>query len=135
MSNEVWSDLDIDNRVTLLIRSKVSESDELKAARLFRSGGQQDFVSYVDNWIKWCVDQGRQAKLDSILLEQVLNLEKAYSRLNQPVILEELDADGNIINKNEVDLDVQQRSIAEKIISSSSTEAKELYKKRNPEQI
>lgn len=133
MSNDVWTDVDIDNRVNLLIRSKVSENDELKAARLYRSGSSEPFAYYVDSWIEWCIGQGRQARLDKLLLEQVLDLERAYARLDQPTVVPETDSSGNIINQAEIDLDTQQRVSAQETISNSSTEAKELYLKRHPE--
>lgn len=84
MANDVWSSTDIDAKVQAMIRSRYSENDELKAARLARSGGDPDFVAAVDAWIAQCVDEGRQARDDMALLLQVFDVEAAQRRLAQP---------------------------------------------------
>ena len=106
MGNDVWSLVDIDNKVQALIRSKYSTNDELKAARFSRKGQraapETAFITGVDTWVTSCVAQGTQAKLDSALLAATLPLEVAQQRLSQRLldvdVTEDrpvLDAEGN----------------------------------------
>ena len=85
--SDLWSEADITNRVLALIRSRYSEQDELKAARLSRKNGATEaelaFVNAVDTWIADCIEEGRQARIDTNLLTQALQLEVAQARLTQ----------------------------------------------------
>jgi len=83
MASDVWSSADIDNKVQALIRSRYSEQDELKAARLARTGDNPDFVAAVDGWIAECVQQGREARTDMALLGKVLAHEQAAAIAKQ----------------------------------------------------
>lgn len=87
MGNDLWSESDIDNKVQAMIRSRYSENDELKAARLARcespSGDELNFVSALDSWVAECVANGRQARKDTVLLSMVLAVEEAQRRLSQ----------------------------------------------------
>ena len=106
MGNDVWSLVDIDNKVQSLIRSKYSTNDELKAARFSRKGQraapETAFITGVDTWIASCILEGQQAKLDSALLAATLLFEAAQQRLSQRLLdidaTEDqpvLDAEGN----------------------------------------
>jgi hypothetical protein len=132
MGSIVWTSADIDAKVQALIRSRVSESDELKAARLQRMGNDPLFVASVDEWISQCVKQGRQARADMVLLHQVLDMEIAARRLAQPVVEPEYDEQGNVINQEAIDLDMLERGEAQYVLDHASPEARELYDKRNP---
>lgn len=88
MGDEEWADADIDARVNRLIRSAVSESDELKAARLSRkksrSEAEEAFVSRVDAHVEACVSAGEQARADASLLAAARKHEAASARLARP---------------------------------------------------
>ena len=106
MANDVWSLVDIDNKVQALIRSKYATTDELKAARFSRKGPPSSletaFITGVDTWIASCILEGQQAKLDNALLAATLLFEAAQQRLSQRLLdidaTEDqpvLDAEGN----------------------------------------
>ncbi len=146
MSNDVWSSADVDNKVQALIRSRFSENDELKAARLARGASpsveDQAFVAAVDGWIAECVAEGRQARQDSALLEQALQVEAAQRRLAQyrladgkPAVTEErevlgedglpvLDEDGNVVTET-VELEPAIPPITEFILDEEGNPTEE----------
>ena len=107
--SDLWSEADITNRVHALIRSRYSEQDELKAARLSRKTESTEaelaFVNAVDTWIADCIEEGRQARIETVVLAQALQLEAAQARLTQyrlaggkPAVTEEkptIGEDGN----------------------------------------
>jgi hypothetical protein len=127
LSNDKWSDSDIDLRVQDMIRSRFSHSDELKAARLVRNLNDvesQNFVQSLDQWISYCVDLGRQAKINSRLLQQVMELEAALAVLAQ---VEDLDSDPD------TDTDpvlVEAQAIVDSFADNQAVQ--ELYQLRNP---
>jgi hypothetical protein len=86
-AREVWSNIDIDNKVQALIRSKYSVMDEMKAARLSRqsecSADDLLFISSVDSWITECIQQGKEARIDNQKLIEMIQLEEAPSDDNQ----------------------------------------------------
>ena len=86
-ANDLWSKADIDGRVQALIRGRFNQQDELKAARLARKAdateAEQTFVAKVDAWIATCIEEGRQAALDTALLAETLDYEVAQRRLAQ----------------------------------------------------
>lgn len=132
MANDVWSQADIDNRVQAMIRSRYSENDELKAARLARSGDDPVFVAAVDGWIAECVQAGRQAKTDMALLLQVFEAEAANRRLAMPTIEPELNEEGAVLNQDSIDADLVERAAAQALVSGFSLEVQELCMVRNP---
>lgn len=131
-ASDVWSAADIDNKVQALIRSRYSENDELKAARLGRTGEDPGFVAAVDAWIAQCVEQGRQARADMVLLHEVLVLEQAAGRLKQLVTALELDEEGNTLNQEQVDRDAGERTDAQTVLDAGSEAAKAWLEQRNP---
>lgn len=131
-SNDVWSSTDIDAKVQAMIRSRYSENDELKAARLARSGGDPAFVAAVDDWIAACVDEGRQARDDMALLLQVFDVEAAERRLALPVVEPEYDEDGNIINMDALAQDQNERDAAEAVVDDAPQEVLYWVEMRNP---
>jgi len=132
MANDVWSGADIDAKVQALIRSRYSENDELKAARLARSGDDPGFVAAVDGWIAECVEEGRDARQDMALLTEVLGMEDAARRLARPVVEPEHDDEGNVTNQDAIDQDNAERAAAQAVLDAASPEAQELYAERNP---
>lgn len=132
MANDVWSATDIDNKVQAMIRSRYSENDELKAARIARSGDDPDFVAAVDAWIAECVQQGRDARADMALLLQVFPMEDAARRLARPAVEPELDEQGAVTNQDAVDADQAERAAAQAVLDGASPEAQALYEQRNP---
>lgn len=132
MANDVWSGVDIDAKVQAMIRSRYSENDELKAARLTRSGDDEDFVAAVDSWIAQCVAEGRDARGDMALLLQVFDVEDAQRRLDQPVLEPEYDEDDNITNQDALDQDAAERDAAQDVIDSASPEVMAVVEQRNP---
>lgn len=87
MGSDLWTEADIASKVQAMIRSRYNEQDELKAARLSRKVDSTEselaYVWAVDSWIADCVEQGRQARIDTALLAQALEVEKAQNRLSQ----------------------------------------------------
>lgn len=134
MANDVWSSADIDAKVQAMIRSRYSDNDELKAARLSRNGDDPTFVAAVDAWIADCVQQGRDARADMDLLNEVLAMETAVRRLDQPAVEPEYDADGNIINQSAIDADRAERDAAQTVLYEATVEQRELFEQRNPPQ-
>lgn len=131
-ANDVWSQADIDNKVQAMIRSRYSENDELKAARLARSGDDPAFVAAVDEWIASCVAEGRHARDDMTLLLQVFDVEAAERRLSLPVVEPELDEQGNVINQEAIDQDTAEREVAQAVIDVASPEVMQWVDTRRP---
>jgi hypothetical protein len=124
MSNDVWSEADIDNKVQAMIRSRFSENDELKAARLARSGQDPEFVATVDAWIATCVQEGRDASLDMGVLFQVFAVESAERRLALP----EVDPS----DEDHYAQDAEERAAAQAVIDAASPEVMVWVDARRP---
>lgn len=137
MANDVWSDSDINNKVIALIRVSVSADDELKAARLARaatrSAEDTSFIDWVDSVITAAVQDGRDARADMAVLNQVFVVEAAERRLAQPVVEPVYDEDGNITNEAEILQDEAERNEAQALIDSADPEVMEWVEKRRPE--
>jgi hypothetical protein len=131
-ANDVWSNTDINNKVQALIRSKYSEQDELKAARLSRTTEDSTFVTALDLWVSGCVQEGQYARDDMKLLQEVFVMEDAQRRLNVPVVEPVLNEEGEVINQEDIDKDTAERDAAQLTIDSASSEAKALFDIRNP---
>lgn len=136
MANDVWSDLDIDNRVQAIIRGQVTEGDELKAARLSRKAEPTPddlaYVASVDSAISAAVKEGADARSDMALLSYVMEMETATRRLAQPEVEPIYDEDGNITNQAEIDADKAERAAAQAVMDNATPEQKELFLQRNP---
>lgn len=137
MKNDIWSNLDIDRKVQNLIRSKFSQEDELKAARLSRlsdsSAEDLSFISSVDSWVHYCISEGRKARKDNALLKEVIDFELAKNRLSQPVVELEYSEDGQVLNQSEYDKDNEERDTAKSIVDDATEDVVSLYLIRNPE--
>lgn len=138
MANDVWSSADIDNKVQALIRSRFSAEDELKAARLARLANptteEQAFVADVDGWIAACVQEGRQARADMVLLLEVFDVEAAERRLALPVVEPELDEGGNVTNQDTINSDQAERAAAQAEVDAASPEVMHWVDLRRPPQ-
>lgn len=137
MKNDIWSNLDIDKKIQNLIRSRFTQEDELKAARLSRlsdsSAEDLSFINAVDSWVQECISEGRQARKDNELLKQVIDFESAKNRLKQPVVELEYSEDGQVLNQSEYDKDNEERNTATTVVDSATEEVVSLYLIRNPE--
>lgn len=136
MANDIWSATDIANKVQAIIRSNVSETDELKAARLARknpmSESDQAFVTACDDAVVAALAEGKAARDDIALLLQVLELEQASQRLAMPNVEEELNEVGLVTNQEAIDADLFKRANAQAVMDAGSVEAKDLFDLRNP---
>lgn len=130
MANDVWSEADISNKVQAMIRSRYSENDELKAARLARNGGNSAYVAEVDQWIADCVQQGREARADMALLDQVFEMEAAAHRLALPVMKPELGENDQVTNQDAIAHDQAERVHAQAILDGASQKAHAIYAQR-----
>lgn len=135
MANDVWTPTDIDTKVHAMIRSRYSSNDELKAARLSRSGADPDFVAAVDAWIATCIDEGRAAQDDMSTLLQVRAVETAERRLAQPEVLVESDEMDEVLNQTEVDQDQSEREAAQAVLDSASQPVMQWVELRRPAPI
>jgi hypothetical protein len=125
MANDVWSGADIDAKVQAMIRSRYSDNDELKAARLARSGDDPEFVAAVDAWIAECVAEGRDAQADMATLLQVFDVEAAERRLAQP----EVDPS----DEEHYEQDQEERAAAQAVVDAASPEVMQWVEARRPE--
>ena len=136
MASDVWSSINISNRVQAIIRSKLSENDELKAARLARkkpmTAEDTAFVEACDKIIVEALAEGKQALTDMLLLAQVLELERATARLALPLLEPELDEDGLVWNQEVIDADTATRAEYQAVLDTGSVDAKALFDLRNP---
>jgi hypothetical protein len=143
MSNEIWTDYALSNRVAGIIRSTVSQDDELKAARLSRKAAMSDkeaaFVDRVDADIAAAIEQGRLARADAQLLAAVIEYEAAFDRLDESLVLEPTsidatDTDGNVtqIVNPAMLTDIAERNDAQLVIDSANADVIVLFTQRNP---
>lgn len=107
LANDVWSDSDISRKVQALIRSKFSQEDELKAARLARQENKTDaentFIVSVDSTIATALADGKAAREDMALLNKALLVEECKRILAIPEVEPILDEEGNITNQTVID--------------------------------
>jgi len=101
-SDKVWTDDQINRRLQAVIRSRVSQDDEMKAARLGRkakkTAADKAFIQSVDDHISASIAEAKAISADNSLLRSVVEHEQAVVRLAEPA-LDPLakDADGNLL--------------------------------------
>lgn len=132
MAGVVWSDADIANRVTQIIRASYSPDDELKAARLARkpdkSADDAAYIAAVDVVITDAIKQGRAARADMALLRAALDYEAAQARLAFPVVagptLIAVEQDGIAVEVPNPALqqDADERSAAQEVLDAAAPE-------------
>lgn len=142
MNSIVWSDADIANRVTQIIRASYSPDDELKAARLARKPDKStDDVAYiaaVDAVITAAIKHGRLARADMSLLQFALDYEAAQARLALPVAtgpaLMAVEQAGMAVEVPNPALqqDADERDAAQAVLDGAAPETLELVALRTP---
>jgi len=101
-SDKVWTDDQINRRLQAVIRSRVSQDDEMKAARLGRKASKtatdKAFIKSVDDHISASISEAKVIAADNALLRSVVAHEQAVARLAEPR-LDPLakDADGTLL--------------------------------------
>lgn len=130
LANDVWSDSDISRKVQALIRSKFSQEDELKAARLARQENKTDaentFIVSVDSTIASALAEGKAAREDMALLTQVLNVEECKRILSLPEVEPILDEQGVVTNQAVIDVFKIVAENCQATIDAASQEVKDL---------
>ena len=142
MQNNTWSDYDITNYTEAVIASEFSQTTQNILNRKLTGSLLNSYtltpeddlevtrfkeVSYAAQL------QGQQAKKDMELLAQILPVERAFQRLQQPVQeLIKTETDDVATNQAEVDLDIQERSAAQVTLDSATAEVMDWVTKRNP---
>lgn len=136
MASDIWSDQDINRRVQSLIRSRFTQEDELKAARLSRQETKTEtesaFISSVDDAIDAALTEGHNARVDRDLLNLVLGVEAQMRVLSQPVLQPVLGEDFQVSNQEDIDLDSVARVEAQAHIDAASVEVMDWVNLRNP---
>lgn len=140
-SNDIWTDVDITNRTEAMVRAVIPLQDELVLNRKIQGAnlGEYTLTEKDQSDILKLKEIGFLAQLEGIaarndmaLLLKVLEYEKAKRRLDVPVIKAVTDEDGNIINQNEIDLDLTERSTLTPIIDNANEAVINWYNLRNP---
>lgn len=141
MKNNTWSDYDITNYTEAVIASEFSQTTQNILNRKLTGSllgsytltPEDDLEVTRFKEVSYAAQlQGQQAKKDMELLAQILPVERAFQRLQQPLkepVKDELDA---VTNQVEVDLDVEERSAAQTLLDAASAEVMDWVVKRNP---
>lgn len=141
LANDIWSDADITNKTEAIIHSKFSVLEEnilnrkvtgVLIGSYVMSPEEELQLQRYKEFSERAKQEGIDARNDMALLLRVFELEKAYSRLNLPVVEPEYDEDGNILNQEQLDIDLEERSVAQEVVDSATEEEQELYLLRNP---
>ena len=141
MKNNTWSDYDITNYTEAVIASEFSQTTQNILNRKLTGSLLGSYTLTPEDTLEvtrfkevsYAAQlQGQQAKKDMELLAQILPVERAFQRLQQPLkepVKDELDA---VTNQVEVDLDVEERSAAQTLLDAASAEVMDWVVKRNP---
>lgn len=136
LANDVWSDQDISRRVQGMIRSKFTQEDELKAARLARKEDKTEsevaFIREVDATIAAALQEGHSAKIDMDLLSKALNIEECQRIVAIPIPEQVFDEDNQVINQTQIDIHLRVAKNCQDVIDSASKEVLALIALRNP---
>ena len=146
MANDVWSESDITNRGRAIIESHVSEArqNELRTIMLghiakMRQASQEELaeIMTVQALTEQVVLDNAAARSDALLLAQVIELEKAITRLALPLWeLPVLDTEGFVSTEQspEYASDESERRLAGLIVSAAEMlpGVMSLYALRNP---
>lgn len=135
LANDVWSEIDIGRKVQAIIRSRFSQEDELKAARLDRQDVKTDadavFIASVDSAISSALEEGRAARADMALLNKALAIEECKRILSLPEVEPILDEQGNVTNQRVIDATETVRASCQANVDSASTDVMDLVALRN----
>jgi hypothetical protein len=142
MGNDVWSEADLNNYVRALVGSGVSadRQQELRTIMIghisrMRPATASEMAEIEE--VKVLTENAGlalvQARLDMILLQEVLDLEPSLLRLRQPLVI--LDSTTPTGNSDLVEIDLAERAAAQLALDSASPEATELLNTRNPTEM
>lgn len=141
MSSNIWTEADITRRTEAMIRSKFSVEQELIINRKLQgaalgqyilSDAEKQEIAEFQADVFEAQQAGDKARADMILLNEILQVEPAYQRLQKKVIEPILDESEQIINQEEIDRDIEERARAEETLVGVSEEARDWLVKRNP---
>lgn len=144
LSNDIWTEQDITNRTEAMVRSVISVQDELVLNRKIQGAAlnkcqltqadtaQMELLAQAGYTAQ---QEGIAARADMALLLQVFEVESAKKRLSLPVTEPELDEEGNVLNQEQIDIDLEERTKAQEVVSSASEEVLYWVDIRNPEPV
>jgi len=140
MSNNVFTDQEITRRTELMIRTSFTEEEELilnrklsaKITGVYQPTPEEEaeFVEF-GTLALYAQQVGIQARIDNELLKEILSVEPSYLRLREPIV-DPIEEDGIIINQEEVDQDILERSEAQAIVDGASPTVINWIEVRNP---
>ena len=121
MANDVWSDADITARTEAMVRAQVSVADELVLNRKIQGAALGQYTLTPEDEAQMALlaqagfaaqQEGRAARYDMLVLNEVFEVEKAEKRLALPLVEPILDEEGNVTNQDDIDADEAERAIA-----------------------
>lgn len=144
LSNDIWTEQDITNRTEAMVRSVISVQDELVLNRKIQGAAlnkyqltqadaaQMELLAQAGYTAQ---QEGIAARTDMALLLQVFEVESAKKRLSLPAVEPELDEEGNVLNQEQIDIDLEERTKAQEVVSSASEDVLYWVDIRNPEPV
>lgn len=140
LSNDIWTEADITKRTEAIVHSEFSLEEENILHRkvtgsitgLYQLTGeeQRDLQRYTEI-CELAKQEGIVARKDMALLLKVFDLESA-DRILKRIVEPMLDEEGNVINQEEIDLDAQEKVIAQETMNNAASEEMDLFNLRNP---
>ena len=141
MGYDIWTEADILKRTESIVRSQFSLDEETILNRKFQGATLGQYVlteadlnemHRFKEIVSYSQQEGISARADMVLLTKVLQIEPSFLRLRLPLVEFQYDDEGNILNQEAIDLDMQEREAAQQIVDSASTEVLDLCNFRNP---
>lgn len=135
MASDIWSEADITNRTEALIASEFSPTAvailnrKATGAALGQYQLSAEDAAEIARYAEVserALEMGKQAMEDMALLQEVLDVEKAMRRLEQPL------ADAEAEDQAAIDGDLAERSVAQAVVDAASPAALALILLRNP---
>lgn len=142
MSSNVFTDSEITRRTELMIRTYFTEEEELILNRKLSAKMTGVYTPTPEEEAEFArfgmvamqaQQEGIAARADNNLLIEILHVEPSFLRLRQPLV-EPVYEDGEIINQEEIDFDLEQRAEAQSVVDSASPEAMQWVETRNTEE-
>lgn len=141
MSKDAWTDADITRRTEAMIHSQISEQEELILNRKVTGQAlgqytlsleeQAQLIKYVQVTTA-AKTAGESARADLVQLNKIFEVEPSWQRLQRSVVEPVLDELGAVINQEEIDADLLERSTAQAIVSLADATTLEWIGLRNP---
>jgi len=141
MGKDLWSEADIVNRTETMIASEFPRDAAAILNRKTTGAVMGQYAMTVaeqaelEHYAQVCAaarQAGIDARADNVLLTQVLDMEVAQRRLDIPLVEPVLDDQSTVLNQLDIDTDLTERSAAQTVIDSATTEAHDLFVLRNP---